>query len=123
MATTVTTSSSYLYLTEDAEFEVVMEVKAGATGTLGAASGLTSLSFRIAATKGGAAIGSLTFTASERGTTGIYYAVADTATLVAQLPEATYPDGTQVWLGLYKTGDVEGRWWSKRIRRHRIGDG
>ena len=123
MSTVVTTASSYLYPTEDAEFEVTLEVKDATTGVVEPATGLSNVSFRIAATKGGSAIGSLTFSASERGTTGIYYAVADTATLVSGLPEATYPDGSQVWLGLYKTGDVEGRWWPKRIRRHRIGDG
>jgi len=123
MSSVVTTASSYLYPTEDAELEVTLEVKDGATGEMEPATGLSGCSFRIAATKGGSAIGSLTFAASERGTTGIYYAVADTATLVSDLPEATYPDGVQVWLGFYKTGDVEGRWWPKRIRRHRVGDG
>lgn len=123
MATTETTASAYLWLTEDQEPDAGITRRNAATGVEEPATGLANISFSISATKGGAAIGALTWAASERGTTGHYVAVADTATLVAGLPEATYPDYTPVFLVLNKTGDIAARSWRKLIRRQRTGDG
>lgn len=124
MATTETTQSSYLTATEDWVPEVEITTKNATTGVLEPATGLTGVTFLVSLTRGGSAISGLgSISASERGTTGIYYAVVDLATLTTNLPAATYPDGTKVWLGLAKTGDIASRWWPKIIRRHRVGDG
>jgi hypothetical protein len=122
-ATTETTNSVYLTTTEDQEFEAEFTRRNTATGELEPATGLTGLTYSIAATAGGAAIGALTFAAAERGVTGRYYAIGDTVTLVAGLSSASYPDGTTVYLVLTKPGDVESRSWRKIVRRQRVGDG
>ncbi len=121
--TTTTTDSAYLTLTEDQEFEVEITRKNATTGVQEAATGLTGLVYTIAATPGGSTIGSLTFNASERGTTGVYYAIADTATLTSGLSSSTYPDGSIVYLLLTKSGDIASRSWKKIIRRQKVGDG
>ena len=123
MATTTTTASRYIWLTEDQEFEVELSRRNATTGDLEAASGLTGLAFTLATTPGGAAIGGMSFSATERGSTGIYAAVADLATLQAGLDASTYPDGTAVYLVLTKSGDIASRSWRKIIRRQRVGDG
>jgi len=120
---TVTTASTYLWLTEDQEAEFEFNRKNATTGVLEAASGLTGMTVHIAATAGGSAIGSLTFNLSERGNTGIYYAVLDTATLVAGLSTSSYPDGTAVYLVVSKSGDIASRSFRKIVKRQRVGDG
>ena len=122
-ATTETTASLYLWLTEDQELEAEITRRNATTGVLEAATGLTGLTFTISATAGGATIGSLSFAAAERGTTGRYFAVADTATLVAGLSVASYPEGSAVYLVLSKSGDIASRSWRKLVRRQRVGDG
>lgn len=123
MPTTVTTASAYLWLTEDQEAEFEFSRKNATTGALEAATGLTGMTVHIAASAGGSAIGALTFNLSERGTTGIYYAVMDTATLVAGLSTSSYPDGTAVYLVVSKSGDIASRSFRKIVKRQRIGDG
>lgn len=113
----------YLWVTEDVNLEALLRRKDSETGILGPATGLTDIEFRISATAGGAAIGALTFTAAERGETARYYAVADKELFDTELPEATYPDGTAVYLVLEKSGDIEARSWRKVVRRNRVGDG
>lgn len=123
MATISTESSAYLWLTEDQEFEVELSQRDTATGALEAATGLSGLTVHIAATAGGSVIGGLTFNLSERGATGVYYAIMDTATLTGALSTSSYPDGTALYVVLAKSGDIASRSWRKIVRRQRVGDG
>jgi hypothetical protein len=81
-----------LYLIgNDDEPEHAITRKNATTGLTEAATGLTGLTFHLAATVGGAAIhANLSKTATERGTTGIYYAVFEGTDLDTQLDNATY---------------------------------
>ena len=82
-----------------------LEQPASTTGTWGAAASLTGVSFRIAATRTGSAIGSLTASATERtATAGRYYAVFDAADLTTDL---TAYVGSTVYLILSKSGDID----------------
>jgi hypothetical protein len=123
MTTVTTAASSYLWLTEDQEAEFEFSRKNASTGVLEAATGLTGMTVHIAASAGGSVIGALTFNLTERGTTGIYYAVMDTATLVSGLAAATYPDGTALYLVVSKSGDIASRSFRKLVKRQRVGDG
>ncbi len=94
-----------LNIAEDFLAQMDLEQPASTTGEWGAATGLSSVSFRIAATVTGSAIGSLTGSASERSATaGRYYAVFDAATLTTDL--AAYV-GSVVYLILSKSGDID----------------
>lgn len=97
-----------------------LEQPATTTGIWGAATGLSGVSFRIAATKTGSAIGSLTGSATERSATaGRYYAVFDAATLTSDL--ASYV-GTIVWCILSKSGDIDCVWRQLLVVDNREGD-
>ena len=92
----------------DFEPEIAIKRKNATTGKSEAATGLTGIQFRISATKTGAAIGSLTANATERGTTGIYAAVFDTAALVtALISGATSYLGQYIYLIPSKSGDFD----------------
>jgi hypothetical protein len=119
----ITETTMYLWTTEDQELEVTAARKNVLTGQPEPATGLTGITLHLSENRGGGAIGTLAWSAAERGTSGIYSAIADIATLALDLPEATYPDGTVVWLVLTKTGDVNARSWRKIVRRQREGDG
>ena len=81
-----------LYLNgNDDEPEKTVTRKNATTGAKEAATGLVGLTFRLAATPNGSAIhASLSKSALERGTLGIYYAVFEGADLDAQLDSDTY---------------------------------
>lgn len=82
---------------------------ATATGIWGDATGETTLEWRIALTKNGAALGSLSATASERSSdAGRYYTTFDKADLTSAL--AAYV-GRVVYIILAKSGDLDGLWW------------
>ena len=73
----------------DDEAEEALTRKASFTGALEPATGLLGLSFRLSATKGGAAIhSSLDKAAAERGVSGKYYAIFEGSDLTAQLGSA-----------------------------------
>ena len=73
----------------DDQPETTLTRKAAATGASEAATGLTGLTFKLSATRGGAAIhANLSKTATERGVLGIFYATFEGTDLTAQL--ATY---------------------------------
>lgn len=75
----------------DDEPEEVVTRKNTSTGATEPATGLTGLSFRLSATIGGTAIhANLNKNASERGSTGKYYAVFEGDDLTAQLNNSTY---------------------------------
>ena len=94
-----------LNIAEDFLAQADLEQPATTTGEWGAAAGLTGIAFRIALTKTGSAVGSLTGSATERsGTSGRYYAVFDAATLTSGL--AAYV-GTTVYLIVSKSGDLD----------------
>lgn len=94
-----------LNIAEDFLAQVDLEQPATTTGIWAAATGLSSVSFRIALTRTGSAVGSLTGSATERSATaGRYYAVFDAATLTADL--AAYV-GTTVFLIVSKSGDID----------------
>lgn len=94
-----------LNIAEDFLAQVDLEQPASTTGDWGAAAGLSGIAFRIALTKNGSAVGSLTGSASERSATaGRYYAVFDAATLTSDL--AAYK-GTTVYLIVSKSGDLD----------------
>ena len=79
-------SSIDLNIAEDFLAQVDLEQPATTTGIWAAATGLSSVSFRIALTRTGSAVGSLTGSATERSATaGRYYAVFDAATLTTDL--------------------------------------
>jgi len=90
----------------DFEAEVKITRKNATTGKEEAATGLSGVQFRISATETGGAIGSLTANASERGTTGRYYAVFDTGALVTALITGSYL-GKHVYLIPSKSGDFD----------------
>jgi len=85
-----------IYLDNDFEPEYTVTRKNASTGAVEAATGLTSITVRISATDGGAAIGALTGAASERGTLGIYYKIFDGDALRTAL--ATAYLGARVWV-------------------------
>ena len=94
-----------LNIAEDFLAQVDLEQPATTTGEWGAATGLTGVAFRVALTKTGSAVGSLTGSASERSATaGRYYAVFDAATLTTDL---TAYKGTTVYLIVSKSGDLD----------------
>jgi hypothetical protein len=90
--------ASPIYLDgNDDEPEETLTRKVAATGATEAATGLTGLTFKLSATRNGAAINAaLSKSASERGTLGIYYATFEGADLTAQL-------GTYVGKDIYQT--------------------
>lgn len=76
-----------LYLDgNDDEPEHTLTRKNATTGAVEPATGLSGLTFRLSLTRNGAAINAtLSKTAAERGTLGIYYATFDGSDLTAQL--------------------------------------
>lgn len=101
----------------DFEAEVKITRKNASTGATEAATGLASgLAARISATTTGAAIGAMTVSLTERGTTGIYFGVLDTAALVTAL--ASYLNQT-VYVIYSKTGDVDREWSPFVVRDNR----
>lgn len=85
-----------IYLDNDYEAEYTLTRKNTDTGADEAATGLSSLTVRISATDGGAAIGALSVSASERGSLGIYYGIFDGDALRTALA-ASYI-GLRVWV-------------------------
>lgn len=110
------TAARDLNIYSDFEAEVKLTRKNATTGNTEAATGLTAVTFRFAATTIGAAIGSMTASASERGTTGRYYAVFDTGSMVTDL--LTYL-GKAVYLIVSKSGDIDREVASYRVRNFR----
>jgi len=75
----------------DDEPETALTRKNATTGATEPATGLTGLSYRLSATKGGAAIhANLSKNASERPNTGKYFAVFEGDDIAAQLNNAAY---------------------------------
>ena len=75
----------------DDEAEATVSRTNATTGLEEAATGLTGLTFRLSATRGGATIhATLSKSATERGTTGVYFAIYEGSDLTAQLANATY---------------------------------
>jgi hypothetical protein len=92
----------------DFEPEVKITRKNATTGATEAATGLASgMTARISLTKTGAAIGALTVSLTERGTTGIYAGVLDTAALVTALGALI---GQTVYVIYARTGDIDREW-------------
>lgn len=100
-------AQSVLNIYSDFEAEVKITRKNATTGATEAATGLSGMQARIAATTTGAAIGSLTTALTERGSTGIYYGVLDTAALVSGL--TAYLDKV-VYVVYSKSGDIDHEW-------------
>lgn len=96
-----------LNMYSDFEPEVAITRKNATTGAKEAATGLTSVTAWIALTPTGAAIAGLTVTLAERGTTGIYAGVLDTAALVTGLLTLL---GTTVYVVYTKAGDIGHEW-------------
>ena len=106
-----------LNIYSDFEAEARITRKNTTTGATEAATGLTGLTARIAATPTGAAIGALTVSLAERGSTGIYSGILDTAALVTALG-TTYLN-TTVYVIYAKTGDVDREWAAYIVRDNR----
>jgi hypothetical protein len=100
--------SERLNVSSDYEAEVLLRVKRAGDGVMIPATGLTGVSFVIAATPTGAAIGALTAAATERSGTGRYFAVFDAAAMTSALA-ATYL-GKTVYLVVGKSGDIGGEY-------------
>ncbi len=90
----------------DFEAEVDIKRKAATTGNEEAAAGLSGVTFRIAGTPGGAALGSLSVAASERSAKGgRYHATFDTGDLVSALAASHL--NVEVYLVVSKSGDFD----------------
>lgn len=115
--------SPYLDMWKDWEPEVYIATKDPATREWIPAVALGGVTFRVALTEQGAAIGALTGIAAVEagaGAPGHYVGAVDLATLTAELPDgATYPHGTAVYLQVFKTGDIQVEAIRKVIRRTR----
>lgn len=117
-------SSPYLDMWKDWAPEVRIYEKDATTRQWKPSTGLT-ITFRVSLTEQGAAIGTLTGIATtealgEDGLGGIYVGGVDLSALTSQLPDnATYPDGTKVYLQVVKTGDIQVEAIQKTIRRTR----
>lgn len=87
--------------------------------------GLLNVTFSLSLTEQGAAIGTLTGivtteAAGEDTLGGFYVGVVDLSTLASQLPDnATYPDGTKIYLQVVKAGDIQVEAIQKTLRRMR----
>lgn len=101
---------------EDYEAECKVTRKNATTGVTEAATGLTGMTARISATTTGAAIGSLTVSLTERGTTGIYAGILDTAALVSALAALL---NTTVYVVYSKAGDIDHDWSAILLRDQR----
>jgi hypothetical protein len=98
-------------LGEDFERAIYIEKRGSSSHDYGAATGETWTA-RIAATPTGNAIGSLTATVSEFGSTGYYKAAIDKATVASDLSSYV---GKIVYLIWAKSGDVDRRWVRLRV--------
>ena len=88
------------------------------------ATGLTNLTFRLSLEEQGDPIGTLTgITATEAGTTdhfARYVGAIDLATLTSQMPDGEeFAHGVEVFLQLWKSGDMQVEAFRKRIRRRK----
>ena len=110
-------TAGILNIYSDFEAEVKVTRKNSSTGVTEAATGLTGMTARIAATPTGTALGSLTVSLTERGTTGIYAGVLDTAALVTALA-ASYLNQT-VYVIYSKSGDIDREWAAYLVRDQR----
>jgi len=87
----------------DFEAEVFIEEKDATSGEWKPSTGLTGVTLRIATTKTGAAVGSLTGTSTERpGSPGLYALVFDAAALTSALTA-----GGLIYLIASKSGDFD----------------
>lgn len=109
-------SVTALSIYSDFEPEVRVTRKNSSTGATEAATGLTGMTARIAATPTGAALGSLTVSLTERGTTGVYAGILDTAALVSALAASL---NTTVYLIFSKAGDIDREWTAYLVRDNR----
>ena len=90
-----------------------------ATGVWGDATGVADFVFRIAATKNGAALGTLSATATARASdANRYYTTFDTAALVSAL---TAYVGRTVYVVLSRSGDLDGLWWPVAVADQQSG--
>lgn len=93
-----------LAIDQDFEIDVLIERKNATTRAWEPATGLASVSARIAGSPSGSALGDCTVALAEAGTTGRYVGVLDTATMVSAL--ATY-ENREVYLVASKSGDFD----------------
>ena len=113
-------ASPYLDLWKDWQPAVALEQKAAGSELKEPATGLTGVTFRVALTEQGAPITGLeNIAATEVGSTGVYRAAVNLATLTSALPSANpaYAHGTVVYLQVFKTGDIETEAFRKTLRR------
>jgi hypothetical protein len=98
-------SQQILALSKDFEADFVITKRRAVDGVPIPATGLSGMSAYWTLTEGGASV--LAIGLTERGATGRYYGVFDTADLVSSLLTAV---GTKVYLTLAKSGDVVEHW-------------
>lgn len=109
-----------LNISSDFEFDFYLTRKNATTRAVEAATGLTGITGRFAATRTGAAIGSCSVALAEAGTTGHYVGVLDTAVMAADLD--TYV-GKVIYAIVKKTGDIDAEVQGYRVKRsHVMGD-
>lgn len=90
-----------------------VQTPATATGVWGDATGVANFVWRIAATKNGVALGSLSATAAARASKlNRYYTVFDTADLISALTAYAW---RTVYVVLSRSGDLDGLWWRARV--------
>lgn len=95
---------SDLLIDADYEVDVKIERRNATTRNWEAATGLSGVAARIAASPSGTALGSCTVNLTEAGTTGRYVGVLDTGVLVSAL--AAY-ENRKVYLVASKSGDFD----------------
>ena len=100
-------TTKVLNIRSDFQFRFSLTRTNGTTGADEAATGLSGITGRIALTPNGSALGSTSTALSEIGTTGNYFGVCDTATLVSAL--AAYL-GRIVFVICAKSGDLDGEY-------------
>lgn len=102
----MSTASETVTLNYNTDFTARFDVDQYVAGTgWTSATGTTGWQIRIAASRTGSAIGGLSATASEEGSTGVFAASFDQGDLQSAL--TTYK-GRYVYVILSKTGDVDG---------------
>jgi hypothetical protein len=112
MAPAATLTIADLNLNEDFVAAMDLDQFSTTTGKWADAPGLTGLTLRIAATSEGSAIGTLSASAAEAGSTARYYAIFDKADLTTHLTTFLQQ---QVYLILSKAGDIDMRWVRYRV--------
>lgn len=108
-----------LNISSDFEADFYLTRRNATTRAVEPATGLAGVQARLAATRGGAAIGALTASLTEAGTLGRYVGVFDAAALTTALTSYL---GQTVYLICSKAGDIDAEFIPYRVvASHQVG--